>query len=157
MSLQPDSHRATDTRSADLVASDAPMAKSAPGVAAPPSSARNSLTGPGIGKPSAETVKPLTMATIIGFLSSPNPTVRRMPICIRPSRLPVMRITMSDPNTMRSTASTSITGPMAPSPSKSTSIGMPRKPTLPITATCASTAAAATLRPRAKATAVARR
>ena len=62
---------------------------------------------------------------------------------------------MSEENTMRSVASTISIGPALSGPSRRTNIGMPRKPTLPITATCASTAHSATGRRRAMPNAVA--
>ena len=65
----------------------------------------------------------------------------RMRTDMRPSRAPVIRITTSEPKTSRSTARTSMTGPIAASPISMASIGTPRKPTLPITAHCASIAA----------------
>ncbi len=57
-SLAKDNQHATSSRSADFEASEAPMANSAPGVAAPPKIVTNSLTGTGIGVPVAETMKP---------------------------------------------------------------------------------------------------
>ena len=50
--------------------------------------------GPGIGICSADQVSPSTMATIIGFLSSPMPSARRTNNRIRPSRAPVTRMTI---------------------------------------------------------------
>ena len=100
---------------------------------------------------------PATMETIIGFCARPRPTVRSVPRPMRPSRDPVMRMTMSEEKTMRSVASTISIGPAEAGPSSITNIGMPRKPTLPITAHCASTADSATDRPRRMPTAVATR
>ncbi len=88
------------------------------------------------------------MATIIGFDSSPRPTEISTLGRRRPSRAPVMTITISEPNTTRSIARTVITGPIAASPSSRTSMGMPRKPTLPIVAHCASIAATGAPVPR---------
>ena len=154
-SLQKLNQPATSIRSADLPANDAPMANNAPGVAAAPRMPKNSLTGPGKGMPVADQLNPSTIDTIIGFLIRPIPTVLTMPSDIRPSRLPVIKITISDENTIRSSAKTISTGPAAASPISTISIGTPRKPVLPITAHCASTAASAIERPRKKATAVA--
>ncbi len=146
--MDADNQPATAIRSADFVASEAPMANSAPGVAAAPRMITNSITGPGSGNPARDTARPAQIDTIIGFFSSPSPTVRRMPSDMRPSRDPVIRITIRDPNTIRSIASTSITGPMASGPNSITSIGIPRNPTLPIAAHCASTEASAAPSPR---------
>ncbi len=98
---------------------------------------------------------PSTIDTIIGFFTSPNPTVCRVLTDTRPSRDPVIRITISEEKKIRSVASTISIGPADSGPSNSTNIGMPRKPTLPITAHCASTADSAMGRRRRIPTAVA--
>jgi len=83
------------------------------------------------------------------------PTFRRIAGDIRPSPAPVIRITIRLLKTIRSVVSTIITGPTEAAPSKTASIGRPRKPVLPIAAHCASTAASPTLVRRSRATAVA--
>src|SRR6056297_426675 len=77
-SLQKLSQPATDSRSADFPARDAPMAKSAPGVAAAPRIARNSFTGPGTAHPVEDQISPRLIDTIIGFFSRPSPTLRNV-------------------------------------------------------------------------------
>ena len=143
ISLQNDNHAAVSIRSADFEARDAPIANRAPGVAADPNMDMNSFNGAGIGISHAAQTRPIMIDTIIGFFTKPSARVHKIPICIRPSRLPTMTITTIDPKTNRSTASTIITWPTAPSPIKSASIGIPKKPTLPITAHWASIAASA--------------
>ncbi len=153
-SFDTESQAATCTRSADLLASEAPMANSAPGVAAPPRMVRKSFIGPGTGSASADHSMPSTIDTIIGLRTSPIPISRSVDSFSRPSRPPLISITISDENTTRSVVSTSITGPIAASPNSIASIGKPRNPTLPITPHCASIAAVGTSSPRRKAMAV---
>ena len=102
-----------------------------------------------------DTSRPKLIDTIIGFFNNPSPTVRKTPNDMRPSRDPVIKITTKLLNTIRSTASTIMTGPIAACPSSKTSMGMPKNPTLPITAHWASIAASATDNPRDIATTVA--
>jgi len=154
-SLHVDSQNAVDAGSADLLARDEPIAKSAPGVAAPPSIRRKSSTGAGIETERDAQIRPSMIATTIGFLINPRPTVLNVCKPTAPSCEPVIKITMRLLNTIKSTARTIMIGPIALSPNSSASMGIPRNPTFPMTAHCASTAASAIVLPRKAATTVA--